>query len=154
MKFECQESCGGQCCKIPKGKTMFVYLTMADRLRLATFLKQPVSQFAQKASFFFTRFSRAGIYWFLKIKAGSDQCPFLFNGKCRVYEARPDQCRTWPFWPENLKKETEEHFIKACPGIGVGPEYDMEKEIQEQARTDGLYSNQDRRTNPDFRQQP
>ena len=25
------------------------------------------------------------------------------KGQCSVYEARPVQCRTWPFWPENLE---------------------------------------------------
>lgn len=39
---------------------------------------------------------------------------------CRVYRARPSQCRTWPFWEQNLK--TRRHWEDAkrrvpCPGM-------------------------------------
>ncbi len=42
---------------------------------------------------------------------------------CGVYEARPLQCRTWPFWPENI--ETPAAWEKTrrrtpCPGMGQG----------------------------------
>lgn len=40
---------------------------------------------------------------------------------CQVYEARPVQCRTWPFWDENL--ESEDAWCEAegsCPGAGEG----------------------------------
>lgn len=48
-------------------------------------------------------------------------CCFLINNKCTIYEARPLQCRTWPFWPENMKQTTWKKEIKPyCPGIGKG----------------------------------
>jgi hypothetical protein len=42
---------------------------------------------------------------------------------CSVYEDRPLQCRTWPFWPENLA--TRRSWITAkrrtpCPGMDEG----------------------------------
>lgn len=40
---------------------------------------------------------------------------------CRVYKARPAQCRTWPFWKDNLK--TPHHWRSAgrsCPGMDTG----------------------------------
>ena len=33
-------------------------------------------------------------------------CPFLNKkGKCRIYPARPAQCKGWPWWPGNVKSK-------------------------------------------------
>lgn len=45
-------------------------------------------------------------------------CVFLKGKRCQVYNARPQQCRTFPWWSDNLKnakawKETAER----CEGI-------------------------------------
>ncbi len=43
---------------------------------------------------------------------------------CRLYKARPSQCRTWPFWPSNLSSRRAWESAKAatpCPGMGQGP---------------------------------
>ena len=42
---------------------------------------------------------------------------------CTVYEARPTQCKTWPFWPENL--ESRDAWLEAkrdapCAGMESG----------------------------------
>jgi len=56
----------------------------------------------------------------LKEKAHYD-CIFLENGRCSVYEARPIQCRTYPFWEEILQTgETWSDESRYCPGIGKG----------------------------------
>lgn len=43
---------------------------------------------------------------------------------CRVYEARPAQCETWPFWPDNLQSpdawQAARH-LTPCPGMDRGP---------------------------------
>lgn len=40
---------------------------------------------------------------------------------CRVYAARPAQCRTWPFWKSNLaSRRTWNQTMRACPGAGGG----------------------------------
>ena len=61
---------------------------------------------------------------------GSYDCVFLDRvtvpGKalCSLYEARPTQCRTWPFWPELLESEKTWNDAKfgsdGCPGLGKG----------------------------------
>ena len=56
-------------------------------------------------------------------------CVFLTrdrDGKagCRLYAARPRQCGTWPFWPENLESPEMWEAVKKhtpCPGMGSGP---------------------------------
>ncbi|MGD9855332.1 MAG: YkgJ family cysteine cluster protein [Planctomycetaceae bacterium] len=41
--------------------------------------------------------------------------------RCRVYAARPTQCRTWPFWRSNLAgPETWEATQRVCPGSTCG----------------------------------
>jgi hypothetical protein len=41
--------------------------------------------------------------------------------RCSVYEVRPRQCRTWPFWDSNLRTETAwQRTCRICPGSGQG----------------------------------
>lgn len=40
---------------------------------------------------------------------------------CSIYEVRPQQCRTWPFWPENLRSEGAwARAARGCPGMNEG----------------------------------
>jgi uncharacterized protein len=50
------------------------------------------------------------------------RCSFLDpEGRCRVYRARPTQCRTYPFWPELLRSKAAWHAEAArCEGIDRG----------------------------------
>lgn len=42
--------------------------------------------------------------------------------RCSVHRERPMQCRTWPFWPENLKSaRTWRTAARECEGIDRGP---------------------------------
>jgi Fe-S-cluster containining protein len=62
-------------------------------------------------------------------------CVFLDpeTRRCTVYEDRPRQCRTWPFWDSNLKSpEAWQATCAACPGAGKGKLYSIEL-IEEQA---------------------
>ena len=45
---------------------------------------------------------------------------FLDGARCSVYEARPTQCRTWPFWPENMTPRSWTSIARFCPGVGKG----------------------------------
>jgi Fe-S-cluster containining protein len=49
---------------------------------------------------------------------------------CGLYEARPSQCRTWPFWEGNLKSRkawlnTKKHV--PCPGMDSGPLHTLQQ---------------------------
>ena len=44
---------------------------------------------------------------------------------CGIYEARPLQCRTWPFWDGNLaSSENWRRAAHRCPGIDQGKLHD------------------------------
>lgn len=43
------------------------------------------------------------------------------TSRCRVYEARPRQCRTWPFWRQNLTdQQAWAETGQGCPGVDQG----------------------------------
>jgi hypothetical protein len=70
----------------------------------------------------------------LALNLGADgNCPFLRDGRCGVHPARPLQCRTYPFLPEDgftpvASAYTWRYEKKYCPGIGKGRLY-RKKEI-------------------------
>jgi hypothetical protein len=49
---------------------------------------------------------------------------------CRVYRSRPVQCRTWPFWDENLTSRRAWDTARRrtpCPGMDSGTLIPIEK---------------------------
>ncbi len=59
---------------------------------------------------------------------GQYDCVFLERdgtgrGRCSIYEVRPTQCRTWPWWASNLRSEAAwKRAAKHCPGMKVAGE--------------------------------
>jgi Fe-S-cluster containining protein len=54
---------------------------------------------------------------------------------CRAYEARPRQCRTWPFWARIVATSAAwEREAADCPGMGRGDIIDPE-EIERLSRS-------------------
>ncbi len=60
---------------------------------------------------------------------GNGRCVFLdAASRCRIYGARPAQCRHYPFWPELVTRQsawTAEG--RRCEGIGRGEAVPLEK---------------------------
>ncbi len=53
---------------------------------------------------------------------------------CTVYNARPRQCKTWPFWDSNLKTpEDWERTCEECPGSGKGKLYSLEQIVAQKS---------------------
>lgn len=124
----------------------FIFLTEEDRLRISKFTSKPIIEFAKFRKFDGTRFSGKGWFWSLKNAAGTHHCRFLIGGKCSIYEVRPAQCRTFPFWPEIVSQpQAIQEIAKQCPGIGKGEELtqiETEARVAEQVRADEKYSTQ------------
>lgn len=142
-RFECQDTCAGKCCKPwQNGQSTFVFLTKKDAINLSIHLTQPIHMFADRGMFSFTRFKdEPSAQWYLRPKYDGS-CQFLEDGKCGVYKARPTQCRTFPFWPENMDKKSWESLIEHCPGINKWPilqEELIEEKLKEQRDADKKY---------------
>lgn len=118
LRFECTQC--GACCT---GAPGYVHYTSTEADAMAAELGIPRSDFDRR----FTHRTPFGpSLTETKTKFGND-CVFLDRetrpGKalCRVYRNRPAQCRTWPFWKDNLK--TPHHWRSAsrtCPGMNTG----------------------------------
>jgi Fe-S-cluster containining protein len=90
-----------------------VWLTLADRQRLAGTLGLPTATFTRRYC------ERVDDQW--RIRDTGPDCTFLKDSSCSVYEGRPTQCRTWPFWPENMTAKKWTAVATFCPGVGKGP---------------------------------
>ena len=113
IRFECQGE--GRCC-VTRGSYGYVYLSFRDRRRLAAHFRMSTTEFTNA----FTK-KVDGLY---ELRYAGKDCPFLQANRCRVYEARPWQCRTWPFWPENMNNLVWEKEVSSwCPGAGRGRLY-------------------------------
>jgi len=134
VRFECQGS--GKCCT-SHGEFGFVFMTLEDRQRMATVLKMRTAAFTKKYC------DKTQGVWHLKEDPQNPDCMFLKNKRCSVYEGRPTQCRTWPFWPELMNAKAWAKDVKAfCPGVGEGsviPREKIEKELAEQTRSERMF---------------
>ena len=48
---------------------------------------------------------------------GKYNCIFLTGNRCDIYEVRPNQCRTFPFWSEFKNGNNIEYLQKECFGV-------------------------------------
>lgn len=121
LRFSCTQC--GNCCS---GGPGYVWLTDEDMAKIAAYLKLPLEAFTRQ----FVRRVQNG---FSLIEKKNYDCIFLTreNGKagCSIYPVRPMQCRTWPFWNQNLASPA--HWTAAserCPGMcdADAPLYDVE----------------------------
>lgn len=120
LAFECTMC--GNCCTGPPGAVWFtedeaVGMAAAVGLDVTTFIKRYARRIGK-------RFSLSE-----RLTEHGYDCVFLDRetrpgaALCKLYKARPAQCRTWPFWPENLSSPEAWASTKAttpCPGMGQG----------------------------------
>jgi len=110
LRFECQPGCTACCTQ--KG---FVYVTDSDIARVAAYLGMTAAEFERKYVFRTARRAR------LRVPAATS-CYFLREGGCSIHEAKPSQCRIFPFWPEMVESRREwRKTARYCPGIDKGP---------------------------------
>jgi Fe-S-cluster containining protein len=111
LRFSC--ICCSDCCRLEPG---MVFLRKKDVERLVYQLKMGYVDFIET----FCRWVPSGCgreQLSLKEKSNYD-CIFWKEG-CTVYEARPLQCSTYPFWPSILASEKTWNST-ICPGMGKG----------------------------------
>lgn len=111
LRFACQPDCGKCCTR--HGEYDYVYLEPDDITRLAAHFELPVKKFRAK----WTKKDEGHTV----LKMDAPACPFLDGSRCTVYGARPRQCESFPFWPENLATpEGWDELATFCPGVGKG----------------------------------
>ena len=124
LRFTCTQC--GDCCT---GAPGFVWLRDEDIETLAQALQLDVDTFEHR----YVR--RVGVRKSLVEFPGGD-CVFFDTEKrhCSVYQARPLQCRTWPFWDSNIESpKAWKQTCQKCPGSGQGTLYSVEKILEQAA---------------------
>jgi Fe-S-cluster containining protein len=110
LRFECTRC--GNCCT---GAPGYVWLTNKEILTIARLVELPKAEFLAV----YTKRAPRGVT--LREKANGDCVFFDASRGCTIYENRPRQCRTWPFWDSNVESsQSWESMRRGCPGAGQG----------------------------------
>lgn len=135
LRFKCQRC--GSCCS---GAPGIVQFTEDEGRAMAEELGLPWEVFLDRLAL------KYNDHYFLKdvrCEYGFD-CVLLSRDfkkvptGCLAHKSRPSQCRTWPFWPENLySPESWAEAAERCPGINRGRLYTF-AEIEEELAKDNF----------------
>lgn len=122
--FECRRC--GRCCSGPHEG--FIWVTSREAGLIADFLREPLKQVVQDYT------KRVGFRTTLIERSDTKDCIFYRRADgiagCSIYPVRPAQCRSWPFWSENLSDAgCWDKASRNCRGMGQGRQYDF-KEIE------------------------
>lgn len=107
--------CNGTCCN---GETGNIWVSKKEMVAIASFIGIDVSEFID------SYLRKVGYRYSIKELKKNDNYACLFfdvekNG-CGIYDVRPEQCRTYPFWP--FFKENPDVVVKECPGAAFKKE--------------------------------
>ena len=104
------DSCQGRCCT---GESGYIYVTKDEIQNISLLLNLDVNEFVSKYLF------KKGYKYSIKELKYNDSHECVFydreNNGCGIYNARPLQCRTFPFW-DYYKTRVKELKLE-CPGI-------------------------------------
>jgi Fe-S-cluster containining protein len=122
LNFECVQC--GRCCAGPTQG--YIWVTRKEIELIANHLNETVSRLRQRF------LKRIGLRTTIIEHPTTKDCIFLQkkNGRrtCIIYPVRPSQCRSWPFWPNNLESsDTWDKAAQKCPGINRGKLYSCEE---------------------------
>ncbi|RXK13979.1 zinc/iron-chelating domain-containing protein [Halarcobacter mediterraneus] len=105
------ETCEGNCC-IGESGNIWVNKQEIENLKnhLNISLEELSKSYIEKRGYRYSIKER-------KLAEDNFACIFfdLEKKQCGIYEARPTQCRTFPFW--DYFKKNKEEVIKECPAI-------------------------------------
>jgi uncharacterized protein len=114
LRFGCTRC--SNCCRHTPG---YVFLSAGDLRSLSSALGLPEADVRSR----YCREVALGVVTRLSLKEKPNlDCVFWEGEGCSVYEARPLQCRSFPFWASALSSRAEwDETASHCPGIGRGP---------------------------------
>ena len=107
LRFECT-GCG-RCCT---GGSGYVWVSVEEATMLASALSLDLDDFGRRY------LRRIGERYALLEAGAEGACVFLDGTRCSVYDARPGQCRSYPFWASNLESAAAwARAAAVCEGI-------------------------------------
>ena len=103
-------TCLGRCCT---GESGYIYVTKDEIKAIAEVLNEDINELRVKYLF------KKGYKYSIKELNFNDSYECIFydresNG-CQIYNARPSQCKTFPFW--DYYKTRVNELKQECPGI-------------------------------------
>jgi uncharacterized protein len=107
-------SCGGRCCR---GAGGYVWVSWEELEAMAAARKMNAGLFAKQ----YARRAQSRFSLQERVINGEHFCCFFdrIACHCMIYENRPEQCRTFPFW--HTFKDNWQELLRECPGIVVMP---------------------------------
>lgn len=111
LHFQCTEC--GECCAGGEG---YVWVSEKEILSMAQHLNLSVEEFSSRY------LKKVGRRWSLvdrpRTSRSHRECIFLRQQRCSIYEVRPTQCRTFPWWPQNLSSpQAWRKAARRCEGM-------------------------------------
>ena len=107
LRFQCT-GCGGCCSKEPG----YVWVSEEEIILIARFLNISIDDLAEKH----LRLAHGAIS--LREDPKNYDCTFLKDNRCTIYPVRPTQCKTFPWWKENLIDQCSwNETAQRCEGI-------------------------------------
>lgn len=105
------DSCSGNCCI---GESGYIWITKTEIENLAQHLNKTIEEVRLKY------LKRIGYKFSIienQLSESNYACVFfdLEKRQCSIYEVRPKQCRTFPFW--DYFKKNEKEVYEECPAI-------------------------------------
>jgi len=105
------EECGGKCCI---GESGYIWVNPLEIDKIARFLNLSSDEFKK---FYLIKVGYKFSLKEKKLDENNYACIFFDekNKNCSIYDVRPTQCRTFPFW--DFFKTHIDEVKKECPGI-------------------------------------
>ena len=104
------EECDGNCCR---GESGYIWVNESEIEKIAEFLGLDVKIFKKD---YLNRVKYR--YSIKELKINGEYICLFFDEKqkrCKIYDVRPKQCRTFPFW--EYFKDREDEVRRECIGI-------------------------------------
>ena len=111
LRFQCT-ACG-KCCT--GNDDHYIAMSPVEAEKIRTHLGVSKNWFRRRYVTHLTRDT-------LTARMHNGHCVFLdTNGQCKIYQLRPVQCRTYPYWSEILEsKKSWDNEARYCEGINTG----------------------------------
>lgn len=109
---KCME-CQGNCCV---GESGYIWINPQEMQELANHLNLTIDELKER---YLIKIKYKYSIKEVQLSQDNNACIFfdIINKRCSIYEKRPTQCRTFPFW-EYFKDKPQE-VQKECPAIKI-----------------------------------